>query len=242
MNNDIQLKLDVARKTGLVFSELPWSTVRIGERLAGTILDEASGVIYDLMLIPGEMDEVTWDKAKAIALATGGDLPTREEMAILHANLELQFGEKTYWTNEVVQFEGITGESCSYFSFDLGDCFDFTNKDDSMWALGVRRVPGGDAADLPPEQRPRNVVPAPAIPAKAGMSAGADAAAGAAQKWAELSAAAPKVPVDDIATALAQLRMISASHPSESLISQGCRNACTIIEGLLPHAGAGVLA
>jgi hypothetical protein len=170
MNNDIQLKLDVARKAGLVFSDLPWSTVRIGERLAGTILDEASGVIYDLMLIPGEMEKVSWPAAKAIALATGGDLPTRHELAILHANLELQFGEKTFWTNEVVQFEGVPGESCSYFSFDLGDCFDFTNQDDSMWALGVRRVPGGDAADLPPEQRPRNVVPAPAVPTKVGMS------------------------------------------------------------------------
>jgi hypothetical protein len=69
------------------------------------------------------------------------------------------------------------------------------------------------------------------------LSAGAGA--DTAQKWAELSAMAPKVPVDDVAGVLAQLRGV-ADQASDDDPAGVCRRAIGIIEGLLPHAGAGV--
>lgn len=69
--------------------------------------------------------------------------------------------------------------------------------------------------------------------------AGGDKEVAYQKQWVELSAMAPKVPVDDIAEVLAQLRGV-ADQVFDDDPTGVCRRAIGIIEGLLPHAGAGV--
>jgi hypothetical protein len=51
-----------------------------------------------LVLLPGSAEDVTWDQAKEFAAAAGGELPTRNEQALLFANLKDQFEEDWYWS------------------------------------------------------------------------------------------------------------------------------------------------
>ena len=48
----------------LLLSGIPWPAVRLGEQKAGTILDIGTGITYDLMLLPGQSNDVTWARRK----------------------------------------------------------------------------------------------------------------------------------------------------------------------------------
>ena len=41
-----------------------------------------------------------WDAAKAWAATAGGELPTRQEQALLYANLKAEFKPAWYWSSE----------------------------------------------------------------------------------------------------------------------------------------------
>lgn len=122
----------------LALSGIPWSTVRLGEQKAGTILDIGTGIVYDLMLLPGESEDLTWAQAKATVSASGGDLPSSAEMLMLERLLgAAAFKSDAYWTIETVRFEGDAQDSIQYFA---DGCFDFTEANDQMSVRGVRRV------------------------------------------------------------------------------------------------------
>lgn len=55
-------------------------------------------------LLPGEAVGVTWEEAVAWAKEQGGELPTRQEMLALYANLKDEFKADWYWSCE--QHEG----------------------------------------------------------------------------------------------------------------------------------------
>ncbi|MDQ2822065.1 MAG: hypothetical protein M3Y65_16995 [Pseudomonadota bacterium] len=138
----------VSQGGDLVLSGIPWSTARLGEQKAGTILDIGTGIVYDLMLLPGVSEDVTWAQAKAQVTASGGDLPSGAEMLMLERLLgAAAFKSDAYWTIETVRFEGDDHDSIQYFS---DGCFDFTEPNDQMSVRGVRRVMVGDAADSNP--------------------------------------------------------------------------------------------
>jgi len=122
----------------LILSDIPWNVTRDGERKAGTLIDIESDVIYDLMLIPGELADVTWDEAKSSLTAAGGDLPSHYEMQALAKYLgTAAFENDAYWTNVKIKFDGDIEESVSYY---LDGSSDFTELNDQMHARGVRRV------------------------------------------------------------------------------------------------------
>ena len=74
--------------------------LRPDEHYAGIVLDEDGTPSHHLILLPGDVDDVTWSKAKEFAAKAGGELPTRREQSMLFANLKGQFEERYYWSSE----------------------------------------------------------------------------------------------------------------------------------------------
>lgn len=71
-----------------------------GEQYAGLILGKEGKPDHHLVLMPGEAQEVSWSAALEWARGSGGDLPTRRELALLYANLREQFERVWYWSGE----------------------------------------------------------------------------------------------------------------------------------------------
>ena len=76
------------------------NALRDGELYAGIILGKEGQPDHHLLLLPGEAEEVSWSLAREWARGSGGDLPTRRELALLYANLREQFQRRWYWSNE----------------------------------------------------------------------------------------------------------------------------------------------
>ncbi len=53
---------------------------------------------YDLILLPAEEEDITWENAMKWAESLGGDLPDRNEQALLYANLKDSFAGAWYWS------------------------------------------------------------------------------------------------------------------------------------------------
>jgi hypothetical protein len=87
------------------------------------------------VLLPGEMASGTFADAQAFAKKAGGDLPTREEQSLLHANCKGEFQGVWYWS-------GIKHATRSDYAwlqyFDYGGQ-GYYPQDDSYRARAVRR-------------------------------------------------------------------------------------------------------
>lgn len=97
-------------------SALTIPTLLEGERYAGIVIDSATGQpTHHLILIPQQPEtRLTWDEAIAWAASIGVELPTRQESALLYANLKPAFEPTWYWTGE--QYAGgAYGAWCQYF-------------------------------------------------------------------------------------------------------------------------------
>jgi hypothetical protein len=70
-----------------------------GETYAGLILNADGTPSHHLILLNGDKS-LTWEKAKAFATKASGDLPTRQEQALLFANCKAQFKADWYWSGE----------------------------------------------------------------------------------------------------------------------------------------------
>ncbi len=72
-----------------------------GEHYAGLVLDATTGKpSHHLVLLTGDAEELTWAEATAWAEEHGGHLPTRQEQALLYANLKREFEGAWYWSGE----------------------------------------------------------------------------------------------------------------------------------------------
>lgn len=71
-----------------------------GEAYAGLILGKNGAPDHHLVLLAGDIDDVTWSNARDWAARTGGELPTRRELSLLHANLKELFQRVWYWSAE----------------------------------------------------------------------------------------------------------------------------------------------
>jgi hypothetical protein len=71
-----------------------------GERYAGLILGENGEADYHLILLPGEVEDVTWEAARKWADEHDASLPTRREQSLLYANLKGEFKPNWYWSGE----------------------------------------------------------------------------------------------------------------------------------------------
>lgn len=71
-----------------------------GEAYAGLILGKNGAPDHHLILLYGDIDDVTWSAARTWAANVGGDLPSRRELSLLHANLKEVFLRVWYWSAE----------------------------------------------------------------------------------------------------------------------------------------------
>ena len=92
------------------------------------------------MLLPGQADDITWEKAMEWASKQGGDsvasLPTRREQALLYANLKEEFEERAYWSCEAHESE--SGWAW-YQTFSYGSQ-GISNRLNELRARAVRRL------------------------------------------------------------------------------------------------------
>lgn len=69
-----------------------------GEECAGLVLTNEGKPSHYLILLPNEADGVTFKEATDWAKKQGGDLPSRDEQALLFANLKTHFKQEYYWS------------------------------------------------------------------------------------------------------------------------------------------------
>ena len=115
-------------------------TLAPGEHYAGLILGKDGEPSYHLVLLPGQADDITWDKAMEWANKQGGEyvsgLPTRREQALLYANLKEAFEERAYWSCEAHESES----GWAWFQgFSYGDQLSY-HKTYELRARAVRRL------------------------------------------------------------------------------------------------------
>ena len=90
---------------------IPEATINLapGEHYAGLVIGKDGEPSYHLVLLPGQADDITWDKAMEWAGKQGGEyvasLPTRREQTLLRANLKGEFEERAYWSCEAHETE-----------------------------------------------------------------------------------------------------------------------------------------
>ncbi len=108
-----------------------------GERYAGIVIDSDTGQpTHHLILTPQQPDtRLTWDEAIAWAASIGADLPTRQESALLYANLKPAFEPTWHWTSE--QYAGYA--SSAWLQYFGGGSQDYDGKGYKGRVRAVRR-------------------------------------------------------------------------------------------------------
>jgi hypothetical protein len=107
-----------------------------GEHYAGIILGEHGKQSHHLILLPGDVDDVTWVQAKEFAEKAGGELPTRREQALLFANLKGQFEDSYYWSCE----QRASNDGCAWIQTFANGGQGTSSKSAELRARAVRRL------------------------------------------------------------------------------------------------------
>ena len=82
-------------------SALTIPPLQAGERYAGIALDASGTPTHHVVLLPDQpAKSLTWDDAIAWAASIDAELPTRQEAALLYANLKPAFEPDWHWTSE----------------------------------------------------------------------------------------------------------------------------------------------
>ena len=71
-----------------------------GETYAGIVITD-NGSMHHLILLDGDADDATLQVQLDWAKSIGGDLPTRQEQALLYANCKSQFKSDWYWSADL---------------------------------------------------------------------------------------------------------------------------------------------
>ena len=87
-----------------------------GEHYAGLILNADGTPSHHLVLLPEADKRMPWRAAVEHAKDQGGTLPTRQEQALLFANLKAQFQPAWYWSSDEYADDG---------SYAWGQYFDY---------------------------------------------------------------------------------------------------------------------
>ncbi|PLP96924.1 DUF1566 domain-containing protein [Cupriavidus pauculus] len=106
-----------------------------GERYAGLVLGEDGNPDYHLILLPGEVESITWKDACIWAGDRDASLPTRREQSLLFANLKGEFESAWYWSGE----KHDENDGWAWFqTFDCGDQYYYPQSTE-LRARAVRR-------------------------------------------------------------------------------------------------------
>ncbi len=137
---DMIAAFEKQQKTPALF--FPEVTINLspGEHYAGLVLGKDGEPSYHLVLLPGQADDITWDKAMEWAGKQGGgdvaSLPTRREQALLYANLKEEFEPRAYWSCEAHESES----GWAWFQDFYDGSQDFNPKYYELRARAVRRL------------------------------------------------------------------------------------------------------
>ena len=119
--------------------EVPTATIALqaGEHYAGLVLDRNTGQpLHHLILLPQQGTDLEWASAKAWAEEVGGDLPTRQEQALLGANCKPHLRPRWHWSSETYEEDDSDAWVCD---FGRGYQCD-THRSFLACAVSVRRV------------------------------------------------------------------------------------------------------
>ena len=120
-------------------TQLPAATIELrpGERYSGAVLDQDGNVKHHLILLPDRpAARVCWQDAMAWAESVDGQLPDRQEQALLFANCKPHLQKTWHWSSETHE------EDASYAWY---CCFDdgfqnYYHKSYEGSAVAVRRL------------------------------------------------------------------------------------------------------
>ena len=108
-----------------------------GEVYAGIALNEDGTPSHHLILLEGEAISGNWQTQMDWAKSIGGELPTRQEQALLYANSKQQFKPAWYWSSE--QHSSESGWAwCQDFHHGTQGSY---RKTGELRARAVRRLP-----------------------------------------------------------------------------------------------------
>jgi hypothetical protein len=107
-----------------------------GEMYAGIVFDTEGKPDHHLILLPTEAEAINWEEAKAFAEKAGGELPTRQQQALLYANLKGKFQNDWYWSGE----QHAVDSAYAWFQNFFNGYQDTLSKSAELRARAVRRV------------------------------------------------------------------------------------------------------
>lgn len=88
-----------------------------GEHYAGVVLDEAGYVIHHLVLMAQRPDKkLTWQAACEWAASVGGELPSRQEQALLYANCKPHLEPVWHWSGETHEDDASYAWTCDFLN------------------------------------------------------------------------------------------------------------------------------
>lgn len=108
-----------------------------GEINAGLIMNADGTASHWLILLPGDKDDGNWTDAVTWAKDQSGELPKREEQALLFANAKPSFKRDWYWSGETHQDKS---EWAWFQGFYDGFQSFFHESNDRCRARAVRRI------------------------------------------------------------------------------------------------------
>ena len=111
--------------------------LRNDEHYAGAVFDGNGNPTHHLILLPIHAKSITWPEALIWAEQAGVELPTRQEQALLYANLKPHFKGAWYWSSEQHAKRGARA-----WRQHFNDGYqDDGHKDEKDYARAIRRVP-----------------------------------------------------------------------------------------------------
>lgn len=105
-----------------------------GKYAGVTIFDNSPAA---LILLPGELEEASWKKAKDWCAEQGGELPMRFDHLVLWTNLRAEFKLEAYWTGEEVADD----PGYAWYQTFRNGYQSWGHKSSRLRVVAVRRVP-----------------------------------------------------------------------------------------------------
>lgn len=131
-----QFKAQPAQSTLFVYPETSID-LSPGEHYAGPVLDESGAVVHHLVLMAARPDKrMPWQAAMDWAQRVGGELPNRQEQALLYANCKPHIEGVWHWSGETHADDSSYAWYCLFYSGGQ----DVTSKSAVGAAVAVRRV------------------------------------------------------------------------------------------------------
>jgi hypothetical protein len=110
--------------------------LKLGETYAGIVIAD-NGSLHHLILLDGDSDDAPHQEQIDWAKSIGGELPTRQEQALLYANCKAQFKSYWYWSADL--YASDSGYAWFQYFYDGGQRFNDINY--KLRARAVRRFP-----------------------------------------------------------------------------------------------------